>query len=298
MPADRSKSVVLLAWVASVCSAVAMLWAAASTGSAALFASGVLFLAAGCSQTLMLLGLASSAKRASASATISADPYVWSFVAALILFSLGAGVAVYEGIGKMTDAPRILLRSQHAYTALAIAFGLTVAALARVLAAANGPTTRATLTAPALATTRIETIAALAGLVMAAIGVSLSYAWDSRFADGAAAILVGLVTGAVAALMGIEIRRLLMSDAHSLESTISADAVSADTVRDDTETARDEAEQPVPERASDAEKPAALEKPTLPARTPSEKAPPRLSRRAQKRLEQQQRRHPQQRSDT
>lgn len=295
MPADRSKSVVLLAWVASVCSAVAMLWAAASTGSAALFASGVLFLAAGCSQTLMLLGLASSAKRAPASAAISAaDPYVWSFVAALILFSLGASVAVYEGIGKMTDAPRILLRSHHASAALAIAFGLTVAALARVLAAANGPT----VAAPALATTRIETIAALTGLVMAAIGVSLSYAWDSRFADGAAAILVGLVTGAVAALMGIEIRRLLMNNAHSLESTSSADAVSADTVRDDMETARDEAKQPVPERPSDAEKSAAPEKPTPSVRTPSEKAPPRLSRRAQKRLEQQQRRDPQQRSDT
>lgn len=291
MPADGSKSDVLLALVASLSSAAATLWAAASTGSAALFATGVLFLAAGSSQALMLLALGSTQRAAQTPGEHNADLYVWSFVAALILFSLGAGVAVYEGIGKITDAPRILLRSNNAYAALAVAFTLTVAAHVGALAVAN-TAARAPASAPVLVTTRIETIAALAGLVIAGLGITVSYGWDSRFADGAAAILVGLVIGTVASVMGVEIRRLLMGDARTSETTVPTDAPHA--AKDNAEKKHAETEPHVPRRE------AGHEKLPTPASVLSEKekAPPRLSRRAKKRREQQQRRHAQQGSDT
>lgn len=292
MPADGSKSDVLLALVASLSSAAATLWAAASTGSAALFATGVLFLAAGSSQALMLLALGSTQRAAQTLGKHNADLYVWSFVAALILFSLGAGVAVYEGIGKITDAPRILLRSNNAYAALAVAFTLTVAAHVGALAVAN-TAARPPASAPVLVTTRIETIAALAGLVIAGLGITVSYAWDSRFADGAAAILVGLVIGTVASVMGVEIRRLLMDDARTSETTVSTDAPHA--AKDNAEKKHAETEPRVPGREAGHD-----EKLPTPASVLSEKekAPPRLSRRAKKRREQQQRRHAQQGSDT
>ena len=285
MPAEESKSRVLLALVAiaSLSSAAATLWTAASTGSAALFAIGVLFLAAGASQALMLLGLSSTPHAEGTPARQSVDLYLWSFVAALILFSLGAGVAVYEGIGKITDAPRILLRSNNATTALAVAFALAVAA--RV------GTARIRAAAPVLVTTRIETAAALAGLAIAGLGVSLAYAWDSRLADGAAAILVGLVAGTVAAVMGVEIRRLLSSETHTSESMASAEAAETDASKIDAESNRAPAEQPVHEpevRDQTSARPAHAQ--SAPAT--------HLSRRARKRREQQQRRHPQQGSGT
>ncbi|AHB50178.1 hypothetical protein W911_09970 [Hyphomicrobium nitrativorans NL23] len=297
MTADGSKSVVLLASVASVTSAAATLWAAASTGSAALAALGVLFLAAASSQALMLVGLA-RAKRATHASATCGDLFFWSFVAALILFSLAAGVAVYEGVGKITDAPRILLRSQNAYTALAVAFALTVAAYVRVkLHARNfgGQDERLTTTtaaSPVFVATRIETTAALTGLVIAAIGIALSYAWDSRFADGGAAILVGLVVGGVAAIMGIEIRRLLIADAPSAEASTAPD----DDPSRKTAQKENAASAPTPPMVEEPahEREAAREQPAAPIHPASKRASePHLSRRAKKRQEQQHRRHPQ-----
>lgn len=291
MTADGSKSLVVLALGASVASATATLWAAASTGSAALAALGVLFMAAASSQALMLVGLA-RAKRATSPSSTGNDLFFWSFVAALILFSLAAGVAVYEGIGKITDAPRILLRSNDALTALAVACALTVAAYVRVrlhagnASAENERLTITTAASPVFVTTRIEITAALTALVIAAIGVGLSYAWDSRFADGGAAILVGLVAGAIAAIMGIEVRRLLTNKTLPLESTVPTEPLDAIASQDT------QLETPVFERDVRENQPAS------PAQSAKARSEPHLSRSAKKRLQQERRRHPQPGSKT
>ena len=294
MAADGSKSVVLLALGASLTSAAATLWAAASTGSAALSAIGFLFLAASGSQALMVAGLTRTARTTAASSSNN-DLYVWSFVAALILFSLAAGVALHEGIGKIMDAPRILLRSQNAVAALALAFALNVAVFAGVLARTKLIAQRESQSPlhagdAFLATTRIETIAALAGLLIGGLGVSLSYAWDSRFADGGAAIFVGLIIASVAALMAIEIRRLLVGKSHAANTSIAPVDASFNNVLKESSDGEPAlaVEEPAREREAVREKPATL---ALPAAKRSTE--PHLSRRAKKRLEQQHRRHPQ-----
>lgn len=227
MASDETGKIVLLALIASSASAVATLWAASVTGASALVATGFLFLASAVSQALMLFGLnRQSRKSASDPKPHPADLYVWSYVAALILFSLAAGIAIDEGIGKLISPPRILLNSHTGYAAIAFAMILTAAALVRIAirSAPNGTDEAddaAFLSAkdPALHTTAVEAIAALAGLQICLIGFALSHAFDSAPSDANAAILIGLLVGTVAAAMGVEIRRLLLKRAPEGDRT-------------------------------------------------------------------------------
>lgn len=229
MASDDTKKIVLLALVTSFASAAAAFWASASTGAAALVAVGLLFLAASTSQALMLVGLFRRQPQASATATNTPDLYVWCFVAALMLFALSAGVAISEGIGKLTAPPRILLNTQSGYGALAFALILTCTVLVCIAmrnrdgapdAREGAPSLRAA--DPALQTTTIESIAALASLGIAGLGFAFSHAFDSPAADGNAAILIGLLIGTVAAVMAVEIRRLLVSASASRAAQSSA----------------------------------------------------------------------------
>lgn len=218
VPTDVSRPIVLAALASSLASAAASFWAAATTGASTLVALGLLFLAATGSQALMLVGLYRAHRAGAPSpAARHADLYVWCFVAALILFSIGAGVAIYEGVGKLADAPRILLRPHTGYTAIALALALNAAVLAGVAAKAApsavqdaGDAIPATGANPVLVTTLIETTAALVGGAIAALGFGLAHTMASVVADAIAAILIGLLIGAVAAVMGVEIRRLLI----------------------------------------------------------------------------------------
>lgn len=281
MASRDTAKVVLLALIVSVASAVAMFWAAATTGASTLVALGLLFLAATGSQGLMLVGMS---RRNNAAAHFAkrrtADLYVWSYVAALILFSLSAGVAIDEGIGKLMSRPRILLSPHAGYAAIALALILTAATLARIaLRPAQKAEHRAEDTVfsikhPALHATAIETVAALAGLIVAILGFALSHARDSALIDGIAATLIGLLIGTVAAVMGVEIRRILIGEngASALSTGPKPDRTTKSMLVVDTV--------PVSTEKTDA------------ATVQTGKGEPRVSRGAQKRREQQQRRQP------
>lgn len=280
MAPDETAKIVLLALITSSASAVATLWAASATGASALVAIGFLFLATAVSQALMLFGLnRQSRTRTSDPEPHPADLYVWSYVAALILFSLAAGIAIDEGIGKLISPPRILLDPPSGYAAIAFAMILTAAALVRI-AIRKGPNgtheaEHATLLSakdPALHTTAVETIAALAGLQICVIGFALSHAFNSAPSDANAAILIGLLIGTVAAAIGVEIRRLLLKGAPERAQSARNAVIEATLLIE----------------ASDADD---GEPATAPFAPPQKSAKPR-SRGAQKRREREQRRRP------
>lgn len=225
MAQGRSSKVVALSLAASALSAAACLWAAAATGASALVALGLLFLAAAGSQALILIGLRRQ-RRPGDKATPATDLYVWTYVAALLLFALCAGVAINAGVTKLAAPPRILLDTAAGYTAIAVSLLLVATALAGIVLRGNEPATedRATAAAacPPLHTTLIETAAALTGLLVAAVGFALAHAWGSPITDGNAAILIGLLIGTVAAAMVIEIRRVLIAAPISRAARLSA----------------------------------------------------------------------------
>lgn len=223
MSANGSTSVVVVALAANLGIAVAKFVAAAWTGSSAMLSEAIHSLVDTGNQGLLLLGLKRAARPADAVHPFgySKELYFWSFVVAILLFSLGAGVAIYEGVDKLMR-PHPITDPLVNYVVLAVAFALEGVSAAKAISEFNKR--RGTVPAsvalraskdPALFTVLLEDMAALIGLAIATLGIAVSHMTGSPVADGYASILIGLLLGAVAAFMSVEIRSLIIGEAAS-----------------------------------------------------------------------------------
>jgi len=219
--AGGSTSVVVVALAANLSLAAAKFVAAAWTGSSAMLSEAVHSLVDAGHRALVLLGLRRAGQPADAVRPFgyARELHFWGFAAAVLLYSLGAGVALYAGVQKLID-PRPVTDHFVNYAVLAVAFALETMAAAKAI----GTFKRRHGVAPALATLRasqdpalftvlVETVAALAGILIAAAGIALSDLTGSSTPDAYAAILIGLLLGAVAAFMSVEIRSLIVGEA-------------------------------------------------------------------------------------
>jgi cation diffusion facilitator family transporter len=221
--APGSTSVVVVALACNVGIAAAKFVAAAWTGSSAMLSEAIHSLVDTSNQVLLLHGIRRSRRPADAVHPFgyAKELYFWSFVVAILLFSLGAGVAIYEGVEKLID-PHPVTDPWVNYAVLAVAFVLEGLSLAKAIREFNGRRgTMPALTAlraskdPSLFTVLLEDSAALTGLTIAAVGIAVSHATGSPTADGYASVLIGLLLGAVATFMSIEIRSLIVGEAAS-----------------------------------------------------------------------------------
>lgn len=224
MKAQNSK-VLIIALAANIGIAVAKFVAAGITGSSAMLTEGLHSLVDSTNQVLLMYGQKRAAKPADAAhpAGYGRELYFWSFVVALLVFALGAGVSVYEGIVHILE-PEPAVAPLVAYGVLAIAFvlegGSTVAAFKEFNGARRGKSWWQALTSSKDATTVIvllENGAAMVGIVVAAIGLAISQVTgDPRF-DGIASILIGLLLGFVAIFLAREAKGLLIGEAADPE---------------------------------------------------------------------------------
>ncbi|HEX2843464.1 cation diffusion facilitator family transporter [Hyphomicrobium sp.] len=223
MAAGGSTGVVVVALVANLGIAIAKFVASAWTGSSAMLSEAIHSLVDTSNQGLLLLGIKRSQRPADAIHPFgySKELYFWSFVVAILLFSLGAGVAIYEGVDKLLD-PHPITDPIVNYVVLAVAFVLEGISVWKATGEFNRRRGQAPALAalraskdPALFTVLLEDMAALIGLTIATIGIAISHVTGSPTADGYASILIGLLLGAVAAFMSVEIRSLLIGEAAS-----------------------------------------------------------------------------------
>lgn len=223
MSAGGSGSVVLVALVCNLGIAAAKFAAAAWTGSSAMLSEAIHSLVDTSNQGLLLIGLKRSRLPADESHPFgySKELYFWSFIVAILLFSLGAGVAIYEGVEKISN-PRPIFDPVVNYIVLAVAFALEGVSTLKAMSAFNAQRGRmGALTAlraskdPALFTVLLEDTAALAGLTVAAIGIAIAHLTGNPWADGVASIIIGLILGFVAIFMSVEIRSLIVGEAAS-----------------------------------------------------------------------------------
>ena len=213
MKADNNR-VLIIALAANVGIAVAKFVAAAITGSSAMLTEGVHSLVDSTNQLLLMYGQKRAAKPADAlhPAGYGRELYFWSFIVAILVFSLGAGVSLYEGIRHLIDP----VPTTHPLIAFALEGGSTLAAFREFNAARRGQSWLQALTSTKDATTVIvllENGAAMAGILIAAVGLALSQlTGDPRF-DGIASVLIGLLLGVVAIFLAREAKGLLIGEA-------------------------------------------------------------------------------------
>ncbi len=223
MAAAGSTRVVVAALAANAAIAVAKFAAAAWTGSAAMLAEAIHSLADTANQGLLLHGIRRAARPPDARHPFgyAKELYFWAFVVAILLFSLGAGVAIYEGIDKLRHPhPVTDPLINYAVLGVAIVFEVisTVVAVREFDKQRQGSGILAALRTskdPALFTVLLENLAGLAGLVVALAGIAASHRLGWSQGDAIASIAIGLILGLVAAVMAIETKGLLIGEAAS-----------------------------------------------------------------------------------
>lgn len=205
--------------------AAAKFVAYAWTGSSAMLSEAIHSFVDTSNQALLLHGLKRSKRAPDARHPFgySKELYFWALIVAILLFALGAGIAIYEGIDKLTH-PHPLENAHVNYIVLGIAILLEGVSTWKAIEEFNKRRgTTAPLTAlraskdPALFAIVLEDLAAMTGLLVALAGIFAADRLGMPEADGVASIVIGLILGCVAAFMSIEIKSLIVGEAASPE---------------------------------------------------------------------------------
>lgn len=220
MSSDHGSSAkaISYAFFANLGIAITKTGAAIFTNSGSMLAEAIHSYADCANQVLLFLGLKQSEKAPTAEHPLGFGKvtYFWSFVVALLLFSLGGLFSIYEGWHKL-HAPEPLSKAWVALVVLGIAIALEtsslVGALNQIRKARRGRPfldwLKYTRNAE-LVVVLGEDIAALLGLAIAFVFVSLaSLTGDTRY-DAAGSIAIGAVLILVAFFIAVRIKSLLV----------------------------------------------------------------------------------------
>jgi cation diffusion facilitator family transporter len=220
-----STRTLVVALLANLGIAVSKFVAAAITGSSAMLTEGVHSVVDSTNQLLLMWGRRAAKRPADKLHPFGygRELYFWSFVVAVLVFSLGAGVSVYEGVIHIMH-PEAAVSPLIAYAVLLIAFlleGWSTLEAYQDFNNARGnlgwfEAIRHSKDPPAFIVL-LENGAAMAGIVAAAVGLLLSQVTGDPFFDGAASIVIGVILGFTAALLAYESKGLLIGEAADPE---------------------------------------------------------------------------------
>lgn len=221
-----SRLAVTGAITANVAIAVAKFAGAAFTGSSAMLSEGIHSTVDTGNGLLLLVGMRLAERPADERHPFGygKELYFWSLIVAVVIFGVGGGVSVYEGILRVID-PNPLEDPTWSYAILGFAalFEGTslIIAIRQFIKSIDGRPFWQSLRVskdPSLYTVMAEDSAALAGLSAAVIGIWTSHHWNMPELDAVASIVIGILLCAVSALLVFQSRRLLVGEAVSSET--------------------------------------------------------------------------------
>jgi cation diffusion facilitator family transporter len=200
--------------------AAAKFAAAAITGSAAMLSEAVHSLVDTLNELLLLYGIARSARPADRQHPLgyARELYFWSFVVALLIFALGAGVSAYQGIERLLN-PQPIERPAIIFVVLAVSLlfeSLSWLVGARAFRASKRNLSwwqafRQSKDPPAFIVV-FEDSAALLGILVAAAGTAAAIMTDDSRWDGIASLMIAAILAGVAALLARESKALLIGE--------------------------------------------------------------------------------------
>jgi cation diffusion facilitator family transporter len=190
------------------------------TGSSSMLAEAVHSVADTSNQGLLLLGQKTSLRKATRNHPFGfgRDRYFYSFIVALMLFSLGSVFALYEGIHKI-QSPEPLESPIVAVIILLVAIGLESYSFRTAIVESKlikGDVTwwqfiRQSRT-PELPVVLLEDAGALLGLLFALFGVGLAVVTGDPVWDGVGTAMIGVLLGVIAVILIIEMKSLLIGE--------------------------------------------------------------------------------------
>ncbi|MEU5763452.1 cation diffusion facilitator family transporter [Nocardia sp. NPDC047648] len=225
MSAGGGKKAIIAALTANAGIAAAKFVGAAITGSGSMLAEAVHSVADTGNQGLLLLGQQRAAKEADELHPFgyARNRYFYSFIVALVLFTLGSGYAIYEGIHKIQH-PEELSSPIVAVVILVLAIALesysfTTAVRESAPLKGNASWWRfiRNSRSPELPVVLLEDTGALIGLVFAFAGVGLTMLTDDPVWDGIGTLAIGGLLGVIAVVLIVEMQSLLIGEGATPE---------------------------------------------------------------------------------
>ena len=218
--APSSRGVVHAALVGNLLVALTKSAAAAWTGSSSMASEAVHSFVDTGNEVLLLYGMRRSAQRPDAGHPLGygRELYFWSFIVALLIFALGAGVSLYEGIVHLRQ-PQPISDAAVNYVVLSLAFvfeGASWRVSLRQFRSAKGElgyyeAFRRSKDPPSFMVL-FEDSAALLGLLIALAGVAAAQWLKMPRLDGAASIAIGVVLAVSSLLLARETKGLLIGE--------------------------------------------------------------------------------------
>jgi cation diffusion facilitator family transporter len=215
--ADSLKSI-LFALGANFAIALAKTAGAVFTGSSSMLAEAIHSYADCANQGLLIWGLKEAKRAPTADHPLGYGKaiYFWSFIVALMLFSMGGLFSIYEGVHKLHDSEPV----KYAWVAVAIlAFGVAAESVSlwgclREIDKTRGNQTlwqwfRSSRQSELLVVLG-EDLAALGGLVLALGFIGLAMLTGNPMWDAVGSIAIGVLLVGVAVLVGVEVKALLV----------------------------------------------------------------------------------------
>jgi cation diffusion facilitator family transporter len=233
MSTEGGTKAVVAALTANLFIAVTKFGAWALTGASSMLAEAIHSVADSGNQALLLIG----GKRAQRAATpehpfgFGRDRYIYAFLVAIVLFSVGGLFALYEAYHKWHEIqeghPNELLESSWWWVPLVVlgaaiiaesfSFRTAIVESSKTKGKQSWSRFVRSAKAPELPVILLEDLAALLGLIFAMFGVGLSLLTHNGIFDAIGTAMIGLLLVAVAVTLAIETKSLLLGESASPE---------------------------------------------------------------------------------
>ncbi len=233
MASSGGTKAIVAALVANIGIAVTKFIAWALTGSSSMLAEAIHSVADSGNQVLLLVG----GKRARRAATpehpfgYGRERYVYAFIVAIVLFSVGGLFALYEAWHKFQDPHPIDAWQWVPVVVLVAAIVMESFSFRTAIVESNhvrgGQSWKAfvrTAKEPELPVILLEDLGALVGLVLALVGVGMTLITGNGLWDAAGTASIGLLLIVIAAVLAIEMKSLLLGESATVENVRAIEA--------------------------------------------------------------------------
>jgi len=220
MSANASTKVIIAALIGNSAISITKFFAAFTTGSSAMLSEGIHSLVDTGNQILLLYGMKQAKKPADDEFPFGhgKEIYFWSFVVAILIFAVGSGVSIYEGVHHVIN-PAQIKNPMVNYIVLGLAlvfeggawffafkeFGKVKGKRGYIEAVKRGKD-------PSMFVVLFEDSAAMLGLLIALFGIWLTQVTGIAVFDGIASILIGFILGGTAIWLAVETKGLLIGE--------------------------------------------------------------------------------------